>query len=116
MRIATTSILVVVLLGCLVLGVVRQFVPPQPPETWQSLRAGDTIEQAIGKVPELELHPKDGAMRQWYHAHGEVRQVGVVHKWHMDVTFDEQGLLARVDGRSGNDARAANAEFRLPKD
>ena len=102
------------LLGCLVFALMAR---AQPPKAWRSLRVGDTIQDAVAKVPELRPNGKDGGMNQWYSAGCDVRRLGITYRWRMDVTFDEQGLLTHIDGRSYNDlAGPLDGTIRLPRD
>ena len=84
--------------------VVYALLGPVPvPADWETLRIGDSIEQATQKVPELRPAPKDGGMNRWYRASREVTHLGTRFRWVMDVDFNEAGELIRLNGRSYND-------------
>lgn len=103
-----------VLLICLSLGLMAR---AQPPTAWRSLQVGDTIWEAKAKVPELMRDSKDGGLNQWYNAIRSVQRLGVTYQWYMDVHFDKQGRLERIDGRSYNKLTGLlDGVIQLPRD
>lgn len=84
------------------------------PQAWQTLRIGDTVAAVRAKVPELKACEKDGGLGLWYHASRDVSRLGVSYRWRMDVTFDENGQLLYIDGRSYNDLTGLlDSDFKL---
>ena len=74
----------------------------RPPETWSSLRVGDSLRVVLAKAPELQLDGKDGGLNTWYSGSRQTRRYGILFTWVMNAHFDASGHLVRLDGRSYN--------------
>ena len=89
-------------------------IRPQVPSEISGLRIGASVESVQSSLSWIKADAKDHN-KTWWSGGRHQHRAGVTYRWSFDITFDEEGRLTKIDGRSYNDVTGIlDKTYKLP--